>query len=34
VYVVEPRHVNPWSLMKFGNVLMTKQAVRQFEEML
>jgi large subunit ribosomal protein L4 len=34
VYVVEPRHVDPWSLMKFGNVLMTKQAVRQFEEML
>lgn len=34
VYVVEPRHVDPWSLMKFGNVLMTTQAVRQFEEML
>jgi large subunit ribosomal protein L4 len=34
VYVVEPRHVDPWSLMKFGNVLMTKQAVKQFEEML
>ncbi len=34
VYVVEARHVDPWSLMKFGNVLMTTQAVRQFEEML
>lgn len=34
VYVVEPRHVDPWSLVKFGNVLMTKQAVKQFEEML
>ncbi len=34
VYVVEPRHVDPWNLMKFGNVLMTKQAVKQFEEML
>ncbi|MGA7950391.1 MAG: 50S ribosomal protein L4 [Thiobacillaceae bacterium] len=34
VYLVEPRHVDPWSLMKFGNVLMTKQAVKQFEEML
>jgi large subunit ribosomal protein L4 len=34
VYVVEPRHVDPWSLIRFGNVLMTKQAVKQFEEML
>ncbi|MGA7181478.1 MAG: 50S ribosomal protein L4 [Thiobacillaceae bacterium] len=34
VYVVEPHHVDPWSLVKFGNVLMTKQAVKQFEEML
>jgi large subunit ribosomal protein L4 len=34
VYVVEPNQVDPWSLVKFGNVLMTKAAVKQVEEML
>jgi large subunit ribosomal protein L4 len=34
VYVVEPHQADPWSLVKFGNVLMTKDAVKQFEEML
>jgi large subunit ribosomal protein L4 len=34
VYVVEPHQTDPWSLVKFGNVLMTKDAVKQFEEML
>jgi large subunit ribosomal protein L4 len=34
VYVVEPHQVDPWSLVKFGNVLMTKAAVKQVEEML
>ena len=34
VYVVESRQADPWSLVKFGNVLMTKDAVKQFEEML
>jgi large subunit ribosomal protein L4 len=34
VYVVEPHQADPWSLVKFGNVLMTKEAVKQFEEML
>ena len=33
VYVVEPHQADPWSLMKFGNVLITKAAVKQFEEM-
>ncbi len=33
VYVVEPHQADPWSLVKFGNVLMTKAAVKQFEEM-
>jgi large subunit ribosomal protein L4 len=34
VYVVEPHQVDPWSLVKFGNVLMTKAAVKRVEEML
>lgn len=34
VYVVEPHQADPWSLVKFGNVLITKDAVKQFEEML
>ena len=34
VYVVEPHQADPWSLVKFGNVLITKEAVKQFEEML
>jgi large subunit ribosomal protein L4 len=34
VYVVEPHQADPWSMVKFGNVLMTKDAVKQFEEML
>jgi large subunit ribosomal protein L4 len=34
VYIVEPHQVDPWSLVKFGNVLMTKAAVKQVEEML
>ena len=34
VYVVEPHQADPWSLVKFGNVLMTKDAVKQLEEML
>ncbi len=33
VYVVEPHQADPWSLIKFKNVLMTKAAVKQFEEM-
>jgi large subunit ribosomal protein L4 len=33
VYVVEPHQADPWSLMKFSHVLMTKAAVKQFEEM-
>lgn len=33
VYVVEPHQADPWSLIKFGNVLITKAAVKQFEEM-
>ncbi|MCA1926567.1 MAG: 50S ribosomal protein L4 [Thiobacillus sp.] len=33
VYVVEPHQADPWSLVKFGNVLMTKAAIKQFEEM-
>jgi large subunit ribosomal protein L4 len=33
VYVVEPHQADPWSLMKFSNVLITKAAVKQFEEM-
>ncbi len=33
VYVVEPHQADPWSLVKFGNVLITKAAVKQFEEM-
>ncbi len=34
VYVVEPHQADPWSLVKFGNVLITREAVKQFEEML
>ena len=34
VYVVEPHQADPWSMVKFGNVLMTKDAVKLFEEML
>ena len=34
VYVVEPHQADPWSLVKFGNVLVTKDAVKQLEEML
>jgi len=34
VYVVEPHQADPWSLVKFGNVLITRDAVKQFEEML
>ena len=34
VYVVEPHQADPWSLVKFGAVLMTKDAVKRFEEML
>ena len=35
VLVVEPHQADPWSLVRFGNVLMTrKAAVKQFEEML
>jgi large subunit ribosomal protein L4 len=34
VYVVEPHQVDPWSLLKFGNVLVTRDAVKKFEEML
>jgi large subunit ribosomal protein L4 len=34
VYVVEPHQADPWSLVKFGAVLITKDAVKQFEEML
>jgi len=33
VYVVEPHQADPWSLVKFGNVLITKAAIKQFEEM-
>ncbi|OZA21871.1 MAG: 50S ribosomal protein L4 [Hydrogenophilales bacterium 17-61-9] len=33
VYVVEPHQADPWSLVKYGNVLITKAAVKQFEEM-
>jgi large subunit ribosomal protein L4 len=33
VYIVEPHQVDPWSLLKFGNVLMTRAAVKHFEEM-
>jgi len=33
VYVVEPHQVDPWSLVKFGTVLMTREAVKRFEEM-
>lgn len=33
VYIVEPHQVDPWSLVKFGNVLMTRAAVKHFEEM-
>lgn len=33
VYVVEPHQVDPWSLVKFGTVLMTRDAVKRFEEM-
>jgi len=33
VYVIEPHQADPWSLLKFKNVLMTKAAVKQFEEM-
>lgn len=33
VYVVEPHQADPWSLVKFGNVLITAAAVKQFEEM-
>ena len=33
VYVVEPHQADPWSLVKFGNVLMTREAVKRFEEM-
>ena len=33
VYVVEPHQADPWILVKFGNVLITKAAVKQFEEM-
>ena len=33
VYVGEPHQADPWSLVKFGNVLITKAAVKQFEEM-
>lgn len=33
VYVVEPHQADPWSLVKFGNVLITKAAVKRFEEM-
>ncbi len=33
VYVVEPHQADPWSLVKFGNVLITRAAVKQFEEM-
>ena len=31
VYVVEPHQADPWSLVKFGNVLITKAAGKQFE---
>ena len=34
VYVVEPHQADPWSMVKFGNVLVTKDAVKQLEEML
>jgi large subunit ribosomal protein L4 len=34
VYVVEPHQADPWSLVKFGAVLITKDAVKRFEEML
>lgn len=33
VYVIEPHQADPWSLLKFGSVLMTRGAVKQFEEM-
>ncbi len=33
VYVVEPHQADPWSLIKFGNVLITKAAVKQYDEM-
>ncbi|MHB1213627.1 MAG: 50S ribosomal protein L4 [Thiobacillus sp.] len=33
VYVVEPHQADPWSLVKFGNILITAAAVKQFEEM-
>lgn len=33
VYVVEPHQADPWSLVKFGNVLITRAAIKQFEEM-
>jgi hypothetical protein len=33
VYVVETHQADPWSLVKYGNVLITKAAVKQFEEM-
>jgi large subunit ribosomal protein L4 len=34
VLVIETRHVDPVSLVRFQNVLLTKAAVSQFEEML
>lgn len=34
VYVVEPHQADPWSLVKYGNVLVTRAAVKQLEEML
>jgi len=33
VYVVEPHQADPWSLVKFGKVLITKAAIRPFEAM-
>ena len=33
VYVVEPHQADPWNLVKFGHVLVTKAAIKQFEEM-
>ncbi len=34
VYLVEPHQADPWSLVKYGNVLVTRAAVKQLEEML
>jgi large subunit ribosomal protein L4 len=34
VMIVEPRHIDPVSMVRFGRVLMTSAAVKAVEEML